>query len=203
MSGTGVPTLSVAIVVLNEEERLRPCLESVVWADEIVVVDAGSSDKTMAVAREFTDRAMFRAWDGYGAQKNFALGHCRGDWLLSIDAEQQIFLGEDPVPFDRLEDVLRHNVRLQEEHELFVQADENVPYGAVVRVLAVVRRAGVESLGLVTNPLGSGNVPVPSALVQAGPASPPPAIVRPLTAPPRFTATIATSLPDPPASVQA
>ena len=90
MPGTGVPTLSVAIVVLNEEERMRACLESVVWADEIVVVDAGSSDKTMAVAREFTDRAMFRAWDGYGAQKNFALGQCRGDWLLSIDADERV-----------------------------------------------------------------------------------------------------------------
>jgi glycosyltransferase involved in cell wall biosynthesis len=90
MPGTGVPTLSVAIVVLNEEERLRACLESVVWADEIVVVDAGSSDKTMAIAREFTDRAMFRAWDGYGAQKNFALGQCRGDWLLSIDADERV-----------------------------------------------------------------------------------------------------------------
>jgi glycosyltransferase involved in cell wall biosynthesis len=85
-----VATLSAAIVVLNEEERLRACLESVVWADEIVVVDAGSSDKTMALAREFTDRALFRAWDGYGAQKNFALGQCRGDWLLSIDADERV-----------------------------------------------------------------------------------------------------------------
>jgi glycosyltransferase involved in cell wall biosynthesis len=85
-----VATLSAAIVVLNEEERLRACLESVVWADEIVVVDAGSSDKTMAIAREFTDRALFRAWDGYGAQKNFALGQCRGDWLLSIDADERV-----------------------------------------------------------------------------------------------------------------
>jgi glycosyltransferase involved in cell wall biosynthesis len=85
-----MPTLSVAIVVLNEEERLRACLESVVWADEIVVVDAGSSDKTVAVAREFTDRAVFRAWEGYGAQKNFALGQCQGDWLLSIDADERV-----------------------------------------------------------------------------------------------------------------
>ena len=85
-----VATLSAAVVVLNEEDRLRACLESVVWADEIVVVDSGSSDKTMAIAREFTDRAMFRAWEGYGAQKNFALGQCRGDWLLSIDADERV-----------------------------------------------------------------------------------------------------------------
>jgi glycosyltransferase involved in cell wall biosynthesis len=85
-----VATLSAAVVVLNEEDRLRACLESVVWADEIVVVDSGSSDKTMAIAREFTDRAMFRAWEGYGAQKNYALGQCRGDWLLSIDADERV-----------------------------------------------------------------------------------------------------------------
>jgi glycosyltransferase involved in cell wall biosynthesis len=85
-----MPSVSVAVVALNEEERLRPCLESVVWADELVVVDAGSSDKTVAIAREFTDRVVFRAWDGYGAQKNFALGQCQGDWLLSLDADERV-----------------------------------------------------------------------------------------------------------------
>ena len=87
--GGGMPRMSVAVVTLNEEERLRACLESVVWADEIVVVDAGSSDKTVAIAREFTDRVQFRAWDGYGTQKNFALGLCRGDWILSLDADER------------------------------------------------------------------------------------------------------------------
>jgi glycosyltransferase involved in cell wall biosynthesis len=82
--------LSVAVVTLNEEERLRACLESVVWADELVVVDAGSSDKTVAIAREFTDRVLFRAWDGYGAQKNFALGQCQCDWVLSLDADERV-----------------------------------------------------------------------------------------------------------------
>ena len=84
------PSLSVAVVVLNEEERLRACLESVVWADEIVVVDAGSGDKTVAIAREFTDRVLFRPWDGYVAQKNFALDQCHGDWLLSLDADERV-----------------------------------------------------------------------------------------------------------------
>jgi glycosyltransferase involved in cell wall biosynthesis len=82
--------VSVAVVALNEEERLRACLESVVWADELVVVDAGSSDKTVAIAREFTDRVHFRAWDGYGAQKNFAIGQCHGDWILSLDADERV-----------------------------------------------------------------------------------------------------------------
>ena len=95
--------------------------------------------------------------------------------LLSIDAQQQVFLGEDLVPWDRLEDVLLHNERLQREREIFVQADTTVPYGVVVRVLAVLRRAGVENLGLVTDPMGAGGTPVPSAAQGSIPAAPVPA----------------------------
>jgi len=82
--------LSVAIIALNEEERIRACLESVGWAGEIVVVDSGSSDKTVAIAREFTDRVLFHAWEGYGAQKNFALAQCQADWILALDADERV-----------------------------------------------------------------------------------------------------------------
>jgi biopolymer transport protein TolR len=88
--------------------------------------------------------------------------------LLTIDREQRIFLGEDEIPNERLEDVLLHNERLQREREIFVQADTNVPYGVVVRVLAILRRAGVEDLGLVTDPMGEGGTPVPSGAAPAG-----------------------------------
>jgi glycosyltransferase involved in cell wall biosynthesis len=120
-----VATLSAAIVVLNEEERLRACLESVVWADEIVVVDAGSSDKTMAIAREFTDRALFHAWDGYGAQKNFALGQCRGDWLLSIDADER-------VP-DALRDEIQATIRAERPEVGYYLPRRNMFQGRWVR----------------------------------------------------------------------
>lgn len=82
--------LSVAVVALNEEERLRPCLESVAWVDDVVVVDGGSNDKTAEIAREYTDRVLFRAWPGYGAQKNFAVAQCRGEWVLSLDADERV-----------------------------------------------------------------------------------------------------------------
>lgn len=82
--------LSVAVIALNEEERIRACLESVAWADEIVVVDAGSSDKTAAIAREFTDRVLVHPWEGYAAQKNYALAQCRQPWLLSLDADEVV-----------------------------------------------------------------------------------------------------------------
>ncbi|MBI4589758.1 MAG: glycosyltransferase family 2 protein [Candidatus Rokubacteria bacterium] len=83
-------TLSVVVITWNEEERLRPCLESAAWADEIVIVDAESTDKTVQVAREFTDRIWVRPWPGFAAQKNFALEQAAGEWLLSLDADEQV-----------------------------------------------------------------------------------------------------------------
>ena len=84
------PRLSVVLVTLNEEERLRACLESVAWADEIVVIDALSQDKTAQIAREFTDRVIVRPWPGFAAQKNFGLAEASGDWILSLDADEQV-----------------------------------------------------------------------------------------------------------------
>ena len=82
--------LSVTVITLNEEDALRRCLESVAWADEIVVVDAESSDKTVEVARAFTDAVFVRPWPGFAAQKNFALDHASGDWVLSLDADEEV-----------------------------------------------------------------------------------------------------------------
>jgi glycosyltransferase involved in cell wall biosynthesis len=69
---------------------LRACLESVAWADEIVVVDAESQDKTVQIAREFTDQVVVRPWPGFAPQKNFALDLARGDWILSLDADEEV-----------------------------------------------------------------------------------------------------------------
>ena len=84
-----VPRLSVAVITLDEAHHLRRCLESVAWADELVVVDAESQDKTVQVAREFTDRVIVRPWAGFAAQKNFALAQCAGAWVLSLDADEE------------------------------------------------------------------------------------------------------------------
>lgn len=75
--------------------------------------------------------------------------------LLSITKEKKVFLGEHEIPYERLEETLQTNARLAEDKELYVQADENVPYGFVAQVFAIVRQAGVEKLGLVTDPLAS------------------------------------------------
>jgi glycosyltransferase involved in cell wall biosynthesis len=84
------PRLSVVVVTWNEEARLRGCLESVTWADEIVVVDAESADRTAEVARKFTDRVFVRRWPGFAAQKNWALEQAGGDWVLSLDADEEV-----------------------------------------------------------------------------------------------------------------
>ncbi len=80
--------LSVFIITLNEERDIRRCLESVKWADEIVVVDSNSRDRTVEIVKEFTDKVISKGWMGYGQQKRFALQNCTGDWVLNIDADE-------------------------------------------------------------------------------------------------------------------
>jgi glycosyltransferase involved in cell wall biosynthesis len=83
-------TLSVVVVTLDEGERIRACLESAAWADELIVVDAESRDKTAAIARELTDHVFVRPWPGFAAQKNFGVAQARGDWILSLDADEVV-----------------------------------------------------------------------------------------------------------------
>ena len=82
--------LSVIIIVQNEERHIRECLASVSWADEIVVVDGGSTDRTVELAREFTDRVFHNPWPGYAAQKRYALQKASHSWVLSIDADERV-----------------------------------------------------------------------------------------------------------------
>lgn len=82
--------LSVAIITLNEEVNLPRTLESVRWADEIVVVDSGSTDRTIALAQSFGATVLQHAWQGFAAQKNWAIAQCRGTWVLSLDADEEV-----------------------------------------------------------------------------------------------------------------
>jgi glycosyltransferase involved in cell wall biosynthesis len=82
-------SLSVLVITKNEEGNIAQCLESVRWADEIVLVDCGSDDKTVEVAKRFTAKVFARPWEGYSAAKNYALQHCTGKWILWIDADER------------------------------------------------------------------------------------------------------------------
>jgi glycosyltransferase involved in cell wall biosynthesis len=83
--------LSVALITHNEERNLPDCLDSVAWASEIVVVDNGSSDRTVAIARARGARVIETPdWPGFGVQKNRALDACTGDWVLVLDADERV-----------------------------------------------------------------------------------------------------------------
>jgi glycosyltransferase involved in cell wall biosynthesis len=81
---------SVAVVCRDEEDRIRACLESAGFADEIVVVDSGSTDRTMEIVKEFTDRAYHREWKGWRDQKSWAAQQCSHEWVLTLDADEAI-----------------------------------------------------------------------------------------------------------------
>lgn len=84
-------TLSVVIIALNEEQSLGDCLESVEWASERIVLDGGSTDRTCEVARAHGARVELAAdWQGFGVQKNRALDLATGQWVLSLDADEQV-----------------------------------------------------------------------------------------------------------------
>jgi glycosyltransferase involved in cell wall biosynthesis len=82
--------LSVIIITKNEFDQIRECLESVQWADEIVVLDSGSTDGTVNICREFTEKVFETDWPGFGQQKNRALEKTTGDWVISIDADERV-----------------------------------------------------------------------------------------------------------------
>ncbi|MBN1807530.1 MAG: glycosyltransferase family 2 protein [Planctomycetes bacterium] len=82
--------ISVTVVTLNEEKNIGPCLESVAWADEVIVLDSGSTDRTVAIAREHTDKVHVEEWRGYGGQKNRAVELASGPWVLSLDADERV-----------------------------------------------------------------------------------------------------------------
>lgn len=83
-------SISVTMITRNEAAIIRTCLESVAWADEIIVLDSGSTDGTVEICREYTDKIMLTDWPGFGPQKNRALEMATKDWVLSLDADERV-----------------------------------------------------------------------------------------------------------------
>ncbi|MGZ5056596.1 MAG: glycosyltransferase family 2 protein [Methylobacter sp.] len=82
--------LSVIIITKNEASHIGRCLESVSWADEIIVLDSGSQDDTVSICHRYTDKVYETDWPGFGIQKQRALDKASGDWVLSIDADEMV-----------------------------------------------------------------------------------------------------------------
>ena len=82
--------LTVTVITHNEAAHIGAALDSVAWADEVIVVDSGSSDRTAEIARAKATRVIVREWPGYSAQKNFAADQASNDWVLSMDADERV-----------------------------------------------------------------------------------------------------------------
>ena len=82
--------ISATIITLNEEANIREACESLAWADEIVVVDSGSTDQTREIAAESGARVISQAWPGFAAQKQFASEQATHDWIFSLDADERV-----------------------------------------------------------------------------------------------------------------
>lgn len=84
------PSLSITIITKNSAETIEKCLMSVNWADEIIVLDSGSTDETVAICRKYTNHVIETDWPGFGPQKNRALEKATGDWVFSIDSDEWV-----------------------------------------------------------------------------------------------------------------
>ena len=101
--------LTVTVITHNEAPHLGAALESVSWADEIIVIDSHSTDDTVTTARRYTSNVEIRDWAGYGTQKNYAQHRASHDWILSIDADERV----TPELTREIQSLLREGPRAQ------------------------------------------------------------------------------------------
>jgi len=83
-------SISAVIITKNEEKYIRKCLDSVKWVDEIIIVDDYSTDKTLDIANEYTDKIYKRRLDDFASQKNFATEKTEGEWILNLDGDEAV-----------------------------------------------------------------------------------------------------------------
>ena len=98
--------ISVIIITKNEAHHIASCLNSVAWADEIIILDSGSTDETVTICKKYTPHVYLTDWPGFGPQKQRALEKATGEWIFSIDA--------DEVVSQQLEDEIKHAVKSAE-----------------------------------------------------------------------------------------
>src|SRR2546421_3991469 len=86
--------ISVVIIAGNEEEKIGDAIRSVAWADEVLVIDSESTDRTRGIAESMGARVITREWPGFAAQKQFGVGEAKHDWIFSLDADERV---SDPL----------------------------------------------------------------------------------------------------------
>ncbi|MGQ9501276.1 MAG: glycosyltransferase family 2 protein [Anaerolineae bacterium] len=111
-------SLSVVILTFNEEANIEACLESVKWADEIIIVDSGSTDATCELARRYTDKVVFHPWSGFAEQRNYGRSLASGEWILDLDADERI----TPALRAEIQELLQANSEcLADGYRIYIQ----------------------------------------------------------------------------------
>ncbi len=132
--------LSVIIITKNEAANIARCLQALSWVDEIIVVDSGSVDATVAIVKQYTSKVYTHEWRGYGIQKQYALSQAHGDWVLNLDADEvvtaELQLQIKIAILDNTYDAYRIPIRMN-------FYDQNVRYSASPkRHVRLFKRAG-------------------------------------------------------------
>lgn len=118
--------LSVIVIVKDAAKDIQCCLESVKWADEIIILDSGSQDNTLAICRQYTQKIFSTDWPGFGLQKNRALDKAKGKWVLSIDADEALSAG-------LIEEIKQIINNTQEQHDAFAMKRASFFIGKKIR----------------------------------------------------------------------
>lgn len=84
------PPITAIVITRNEEHNIARCLKSLAWAEETLVVDSGSTDRTREIAAELGARVLEHGWEGYGQQKNWAMAQAKHDWIVFLDADEEM-----------------------------------------------------------------------------------------------------------------
>jgi len=82
--------ISAFIVCCNEEKQIERCLKSIAWCDEVIIIDSGSTDNTIEICKQYTDKIFYRKWTGFKEQKEYGLSLCTQKWVLNIDADEEV-----------------------------------------------------------------------------------------------------------------
>lgn len=123
---TRSPTVAAIVITKDEERNIGPCLESLTWVDQLIVVDACSTDRTVAIAKAYTPHVFVHPWPGYGPQKNYGMDRATTDWILIVDADERVT--------DSLREAIRAVIRMQsDEPAAFEIPRRNFFYGRWIR----------------------------------------------------------------------